>query len=148
MSNSGLIIDEIKPGDYKAWVKLWDANNGGQSNEEVTRETWKRLLEPASPVKGLVARTDGSLAGLVHYIIHPVTGHIQPVAYMQDLYVDPAFRRKGIGRMLVSELAKLGKRRKWARLYWLAEASNPQAQALYKNLGMKLDFTLHVLPLA
>jgi hypothetical protein len=33
------------------------------------------------------------------------------------------------------------------RLYWLAEAKNGEAQALYRHLGAKLDFSLYVLPL-
>jgi ribosomal protein S18 acetylase RimI-like enzyme len=49
--------------------------------------------------------------------------------------------------MLVSHLAELGQQQGWARLYWLAEASNKEAQALYKKLGLKLDFNLFVLPL-
>lgn len=87
------------------------------------------------------------MAGLVHYILHPVTGHIAPVCYMQDLFVDQRFRQRGIGRALVERLAQEGRRQKWARLYWLAESANEQAQALYRDLGLKLDFTFHVLPL-
>ena len=143
-----LVIDDIKPDDFDAWRKLWDANNLGHKNEAVTRETWNRLLNPVYPVHGLVARMDGKIAGLVHYVLHPVTGHIEPVAYMQDLYVDPAFRRQGVARALVEQLAVLGKREGWARLYWLAEGENARAQALYRNLGVRLDFSLHILPLA
>ena len=143
-----LVIDDIKPDDFDAWRKLWDANNLDHKNEAVTRETWNRLLNPVYPVHGLVARMDGKIAGLVHYVLHPVTGHIEPVAYMQDLYVDPAFRRQGVARALVEQLAVLGKREGWARLYWLAEGENARAQALYRNLGVRLDFSLHILPLA
>ncbi len=147
MSKTQAIINDIQTADRQAWQRLWDANNLGHKNDAVSEETWRRLLDPASPVKGLVARLDGQLAGLVHYIIHPVTGHIEPVAYMQDLFVDPAFRRKGIARTLVTHLADLGRRKKWARLYWLAETKNSEAQALYRHLGAKLDFSLYVLPL-
>src|SRR5690242_15086407 len=144
MSKTRVIIDDICTDDRDAWQRLWDANNLGQKNETVSAETWKRLLDPSSPVHGFAARVDGQMVGLVHYILHPVTGHIQPVAYMQDLYVDPPFRRKGIARTLVTHLAALGKQKKWARLYWLAENSNGDAQALYRHLGAKLDFSLHV----
>ena len=142
-----LVVDDIKPEDHDAWLKLWDANNLGQKNDAIAKVTWHRLLNPASPVGGLLARADGKPIGLVHYILHPVTGHVEPVAYMQDLYVDPAFRRRGIGRALVEKLAATGKGERWARIYWLAEQKNPEAQALYNKLGVKLDFSLHVLPL-
>lgn len=147
MSKNQVAIDDIRADDRDAWQLLWDANNLGHKNEAVSAETWRRLLDPSSPVHGFAARVDGRMVGLVHYILHPVTGHIQPVAYMQDLYVDPAFRRKGIARTLITHLAELGKQKKWARLYWLAENSNDGAQALYRRLGTKLDFSLHVLRL-
>ncbi len=132
--------------DYERWRVLWDANNQGHSNEDVTAATWQRLMED-DQVRGLVAEDNGTIAGLVHFILHPVTGHIKPVCYMQDVFVDPAHRQKGIGRALVTALARIGATEGWARMYWLAEAQNKEAQSLYKNLGLKLDFTLHVLPL-
>lgn len=147
MSKIQAIIDDIHAADREEWQRLWDANNLGHKNEAVSAETFRRLLDPKSPVKGLAARMESRLVGLVHYIIHPVTGYIEPVAYMQDLFVDPAFRRKGIARMLVGQLAELGRQRKWARLYWLAETKNLEAQSLYRNLGVKLDFSLYILPL-
>ncbi|HEY8191136.1 MAG TPA: GNAT family N-acetyltransferase, partial [Alphaproteobacteria bacterium] len=133
--------------DHADWLKLWDGNNGGVRNEAVTRETWNRLLNPIFPVHGFAARVDGKMVGLMHYTLHPVTGHIQPVCYMQDLYTDLAFRRQGIAKMLVAHLAATGRREEWARLYWLAEAKNEAAQRLYRDIGFRLDFTLHVMPL-
>ena len=143
----GIVIDDIREADFKDWLRLWDSNNNGQRNDAVTKETWNRLLNPIFPVHGYITRVDGQMAGLVHYILHPVTGHIMPVCYMQDLYVDPDFRKRGIGRKLVEYLAEIGRREEWARMYWLAEADNQAAQSLYKQLGVKLNFTFHVLPL-
>lgn len=141
---------EIRPlqnPDFPAWLPLWDGNNMGRRNEEVTAETWSRLIDSGSPVNGLAAFNGGEMRGFVHYILHPTTGYIRPVCYMQDVYVDPEHRRKGIARTLVQELTKIAKKEQWGRLYWFAENSNEAAQALYKNLGVKLDFALHVMPL-
>lgn len=139
-------VRPLATSDYDQWVMLWNGNNQGHINEEVTAATWKRLMEN-DQVRGLAAFDGDDMAALVHFILHPVTGHIKQVCYMQDLYVDPQHRRKGIGRQLVEALAIRGRSEGWARMYWLAEAHNREAQMLYKNLGLKLDFTLHVLPL-
>jgi ribosomal protein S18 acetylase RimI-like enzyme len=144
---SGLTIRPLQQSDHAAWLPLWDGNNMGQRNAQVTRQTWDRLTDPASPVCGLGAFDGTAMVGLVHYILHPVTGHLEPVCYMQDVYVDPAHRQKGIGRALVQDVARIGRESGWARMYWLAEADNKAAQNLYKTLGVKLNFTLHVLPL-
>lgn len=139
-------IRPLAPADYDQWLVLWNANNQGHINPEMTAVTWARLMENVQ-VRGLGAFDGETMAGLVHFILHPVTGHIRDVCYMQDVFVSTAHRHKGIGRALVEALASLGKTEGWPRMYWLAEAQNQEAQRLYKTLGFKLDFTLHVLPL-
>lgn len=132
--------------DFDSWNKLWQANNLGLVQDDVTRETWQRLLSGKEAVNGLGFWQDGELAGLLHYILHPVTGFIEPACYMQDLFVAESCRRQGIARQLIWELQDIGKKARWARIYWLAERANPAAQNLYKTLGIPVDFTLHILP--
>ena len=148
MAQAPIKIRPFEFNDFPQWLPLWNENNLGHINEPVTTSTWGRLMDEQSSVKGLAAMEGDVMAGFLHYILHPVTGHIEPACYMQDVYVSPAFRQKGIGLKLVRELADIGKKQKWARLYWLAEAQNEAAQALYKKIGVKLNFTLHVLPLS
>ena len=140
-------IRSIAANDFPAWLPLWDGNNLGTRDEAVTAETWSRLNDPSSPAHGIVAEDKGKLVGMIQYVLHPTTGAINDACYMQDVYVDPAQRGKGVAKKLVQALAKEGRAQKWARLYWLAEADNEAAQALYKNLGVKLDFTFHIMSL-
>lgn len=143
---SAITIRALQQNDFPNWLPLWDANNMGRKNENLTTETWSRLMSDDAPVYGLCAIKQGDLAGILHYILHPITGSIDPACYMQDLFVDENHRKKGLARKMVQELTKIGRTEKWARIYWLAEADNTAAQALYKNLGVKLNFTLHVFP--
>ena len=141
-------IRPLKQNDFPNWLPLWDGNNQGQRNEDVTAQTWSRLIDPGAGVHGLGAFDGEAMLGLVHYILHPSTGTLEPICYMQDVYVAPEHRKQGIARRLVREVAKIGERENWARMYWLAETANEPAQKLYKNIGVKLDFTLHILPLS
>ena len=141
------IIRPLQAENFPGWLPLWDANNLGTRNVDVTTQTWARLMDPGSTVKGLCAVGRGEIMGLVHYILHPTTGAVEPACYMQDVFVDPEHRRKGNARALVQDVVRIGLKSRWSRLYWLAEADNQAAQALYKTLGVKLDFTLHVMPL-
>ncbi len=132
--------------DFPDWLPLWDGNNLGTRDEKVTSETWSRLINPDYPVYGLLAELDSRLVGLLHYVIHPTTGNLKPVCYMQDVYVDPTYRQQGIARRLIGHLANDARsHKKWARMYWLAESDNEAAQALYQTLGVKMDFTLHMM---
>jgi len=141
-------IRPIENRDFPDWLPLWDGNNLGTRDEAVTSETWARLCDPEFPVHGLVAEKDGKLAGLVHYIEHPTTGSLKNICYMQDVYVDPDCRQKGIAKKLIEELATIGQKQKnWTRIYWMAEESNIAAQKLYDQIGVKLNFSLHIMKL-
>ncbi len=139
-------IRALEKSDYKAWLPLWNANCLHRIDQNVTNQTWQRICDPASDVKGFGAHVNGKLAGIVHYILHPITGNMNPAAYMQDVFVAEDMRRRGIARALVERLALEGREQGWARIYWMAENDNIAAQNLYKNLGITVDFTLHILP--
>lgn len=144
-----VVVRRLKFEDFPQWLPLWDGNNMGERNDAVTGETWARLIDPDNTqVNGLCAEQNGDLLGIVHYILHPTTGAINPVCYMQDVYVDPAHRRKGIGKRLVQEVTKIGSTEKWARMYWLTQDSNREAKAMYENFGIKLNFSFYVLPIS
>lgn len=144
-----LVIRPLQFDDFPKWLPLWDGNNLGNRDEAVTAETWNRLCDPQNTqVNGLCAFMNDRITGIVHYILHPTTGSIQPVCYMQDVYIDPDYRRKGIGKRLVNEVTEIGKREKWTRMYWLTQFGNIEAKSMYENFGVKLDFTLYVLPIS
>ncbi len=142
-----LEIRPLKMSDYQDWYRLWVANNAGNVSLVITQETWKRLHDPEGTFKSLAAFSNGKMVGFLHAVIHHVTGALQPVCYMQDLFVDPQMRRKGIARELVLALGEKGKAEHWHRIYWLTDAHNQAAQTLYKTLGVRLDFSLHAWPL-
>ncbi len=131
--------------DYDQWLPLWQANCEHRIADDVTAETWRRLMHVREPVFGLCAETDGRIVGILHYILHPTTGQIAPVCYMQDLFVDPACRRQGVARRLVWELRDIGQSARWGRIYWLAKNDNAAAQALYRDIAPRMPFDLHVL---
>ena len=144
-----LIVRPLRSEDYKSWLLLWDENNLGQSDDTVTLITWQRLIDPDNTqVNGLCAEMGGEILGIVHYILHPTTGAVNPVCYMQDVFVAPQHRRKGIGKRLVLEVTKIGQQEKWARMYWLTQIGNAEAKAMYENFGIPLNFTFYVLPLS
>ncbi|MDH5721742.1 MAG: GNAT family N-acetyltransferase [Alphaproteobacteria bacterium] len=149
MAVNRLIIRPFEYSDFPSWVTLWDDNNLGIRDEDVTEKTWERLIDKKyKGVNGLCAEMNDEMMGIVHYILHPTTGHLNDVCYMQDLYVDQKHRRKGIGKRLVNEVTLIGMKERWARMYWLTQDNNIEAKAMYENFGVKLNFTFYVLPIS
>lgn len=139
-------IRALKRGDYETWLPLWQANCLNQITQDITAETWRRLCNPKEDVFGFGAFDEtGALCGFLHYILHPTTGFKEPACYMQDLYVNVKYRRQGIAKHLVLTLNEMGQAQKWARIYWFAEEGNDAVQKLYKDLGVKMNFSLHML---
>lgn len=59
----------------------------------------------------------------------------RPGSYLEDLYVTPGLRGRGVGRAMLAYLAKLAKERGCGRLEWSVLYWNEPAIKLYKSIG-------------
>lgn len=59
----------------------------------------------------------------------------RPGIYIEDLFVDEAFRRRGFGTALLRHVARLAKERQCGRLEWSVLDWNEPAINFYKKLG-------------
>ena len=57
--------------------------------------------------------------------------------YLEDLYVQPAMRGKGLGKILLSYVARLAKERDCGRLEWVVLDWNEPALKFYDSIGAK-----------
>lgn len=55
--------------------------------------------------------------------------------YLEDIYVDVEYRRRGIGKIMLSFLAKLAKERDCSRFEWACLDWNEPSKKFYKELG-------------
>ena len=82
-----------------------------------------------------VAEIDGTVVGISIWFLNYSTWLGKPGIYLEDLYVDPAFRGKGFGLALLKELAKICVERDYERLQWWVLDWNEQSIEFYKSLG-------------
>jgi ribosomal protein S18 acetylase RimI-like enzyme len=59
------------------------------------------------------------------------------IAYLYNLYVDPAHRGQGLATKLVNHLTKLAKEQQIERLFISCNRQNTPAQKFYQHLGFK-----------
>jgi GNAT superfamily N-acetyltransferase len=74
--------------------------------------------------------SSGSIVGFASYL---VSGN---VAELEDLFVDPPWMRRGIGRALVVDIASLAREQSFETLEVTA---NPHAMAFYEHMGFVVD---------
>jgi GNAT superfamily N-acetyltransferase len=83
------------------------------------------------------AEYDGNLAGQALFFYNFSTFKGKPGIYLEDLYVRPAFRNKGIGKALLNHLIELAKNKNCGRIEWVVLGWNKTAIDFYKSLGAK-----------
>jgi GNAT superfamily N-acetyltransferase len=103
---------------------------------EATEERIRQTIfgaEPAAHV--LFAYENDTAVGFAVYFNTYSTFVGLPGLYLEDLYVKPEARGKGVGRALLRYLAKLAKEQGCYRIEWAVLRWNEPAIEFYKKLG-------------
>ena len=85
----------------------------------------------------LIANYDNENAGFALFFHNFSTFLGKPGIYLEDLYVKPQLRGKGIGKSLLLSLVKLAKERNCGRVEWAVLNWNESSIKFYKSLGAK-----------
>ena len=83
----------------------------------------------------LIAEHDGAPAGFALYFHNFSTFLGKPGIYLEDLYVRPEFRGRGMGRVLLVHLTRLARERGCGRLEWSVLDWNEPAISFYRGIG-------------
>ncbi len=86
----------------------------------------------------LLAHWDGEPAGFALYFFNYSTWIGKPGLYLEDLFVKPHMRGKGIGKALLAELARVALREDCYGMRWQVLDWNQPAIDFYESLGAKL----------
>jgi ribosomal protein S18 acetylase RimI-like enzyme len=103
---------------------------GGDEQAAVFRA---HLDDPEAEI--FVAELDGAIAGAVSLWIRPRLNWTTREAWIPDLYVDPAFRRRGAARALLDACVAAAKERGCHRLVLESGHERAEAHLLYENYG-------------
>src|SRR5580698_9566186 len=114
-------VRALRKNDEAEWRRLWDTYNAfyeAEIPDTVTRQTWLRLRDRRAHMIGRLAEDDGTIVGFANAVLHAGTWASAPLCYLEDLYVDPAARGRGVGKSLIDDLIQLGRAKGWDSLYW------------------------------
>ncbi len=87
----------------------------------------------------IVALLDEKIVGYALFTRAYETSYATRGLYLNDLYVAPAQRRRGIGRALLAAVAREGKRRGGTFLWWASRPWNHDAHRFYAALGARME---------
>jgi GNAT superfamily N-acetyltransferase len=135
-----IVIRPLEDADHDAWEELFRAYirfYEAQVPDDVIALAWQRLLAQEDGFLALVAVDDsGRLLGLAHALFHRSTWSATYYCNLEDLFVAPAARGKGVGRALIAAVhAEADK-----RAYWATMGDNATARRLYDGLATLSPF--------
>jgi len=104
---------------------------------EVTADSLREaLFGPRPAASAFLARVRAEPAGYAVYFRTFSTFVGRPGIFLDDLYVCPLFRERGIGRALLQRVAQTGVESA-GRFEWIALRWNQKALRFYRGLGAK-----------
>ena len=83
----------------------------------------------------LVVEADERLVAFALFFGNYSTFLTQPGLYLEDIFVLPDYRRRGIGKALLREVARVAHQRHCGRLEWSVLDWNASAIAFYESVG-------------
>jgi len=85
----------------------------------------------------VIAEWEGAPAGFAFYFYNYSTWQGRPGLYLEDLFVRPQYREKGIGKALLIHLAQVAVRENCGRFQWQVLDWNTPAIQFYESLGAR-----------
>ena len=95
------------------------------------------ILGPRRVADAIIAEVEGKPAGFAVYYWTLSTFAARPGLYLEDLFVRPTFRKRGIGSALLHEVGRIAHRAGCGRFEWIALKWNEKARALYRSSGAR-----------
>lgn len=86
----------------------------------------------------LLAEWDGEAVGFALYFYDFSTWLGRPGLYLEDIFVDPLFRGRGIGKAVLGRLAQIAVEKGCARMNWEVLDWNSPAIDFYRSIGAEL----------
>ena len=85
-----------------------------------------------------IAEWNGAAAGFAVWFLNFSTFRGRHGVYLEDVFVRPEFRGRGIGRALLTKLARRCIDEGWARFEWAVLDWNAPSIAFYKSIGAQM----------
>ena len=107
-----------------------------------TELTWSRFFDDDFNLHGFVVEFDGEVVGFAHCSFTNSTWLEKPDLYLEDLFVSPDHRKRGLGEFLIENCAQFAKESGARRLYWQTQRSNESAQRLYSKVSRLSEYII------
>jgi GNAT superfamily N-acetyltransferase len=95
------------------------------------------LFGPRPAAEVIIGYAGDEAAGFAMYFQTFSTFKGRPGLYLEDIFVKPAWRKRGLGTMLLARLARIAVERGYGRMEWSVLDWNEMALSVYRAVGAR-----------
>lgn len=132
-------IRPARPGDEQALFELILALAEYEKLSQAVTGSAQKLAQdlfgPKPAAEALIVEADELAVAFALFFHNYSTFLTQPGLYLEDIFVRPEYRARGIGKALLREVAKVAGDRGCGRLEWSVLDWNQSAIGFYQSLG-------------
>jgi len=150
MSTHAIDIRQAAVADLDLLTPLFDAYRQFYRQPSDPEKSRRFLLDRLEHNQSIIFLAFDGDAAIGFTQLYPSfsSASVARIFILNDLFVTPQARRRGVGRALLQASADFGRRAGAVRLVLSTEVTNTNAQSVYESMGWKRDTAFYVYQLA
>ena len=145
-----ITVAPLTPDDRKDWEQLYYGYAKFYKMPmtiDVLDKIWSWIFDDTNEFYCLVAKnSEGQALGLMHYRAMPSPLRGAMVGFLDDLYVDPAYRGHGVVDALFTALNDAAKAKGWPFVRWVTADNNYRGRGVYDKVAEKTHWLTYQMP--
>ena len=135
-----LTIKNAERGDFHGWLQLYkqylDFYQTTLTNEQLIA-LWDWFFDDEKKIYCAIAFLENTPVGLVHFreFLRPIKASVG--IFMDDLFVESAYRGQGIAQKLIKFVEESALRKNIPLVRWITANDNQNAMKVYDKLAIK-----------
>jgi ribosomal protein S18 acetylase RimI-like enzyme len=145
-----VIVRPVQLNDYDAWRRLfldYGVFYETSFDDDIISGVWAWLMAESTheskPERALVAEVDGTVVGFTHYREQADTFTAASGWFLDDLYVSPEARGKGIAQALIDGVVAAARAGGGGTVRWITAHDNHTAQSVYDKTATRMTWVTY-----
>ena len=126
--------------DREAWESLWRAwqsHMSGTVPDEATERSWRQMMAQDGRLSSLLAFDGDEALGFAVVSRTPFAWTGEDILFLQDFFVSPHVRGRGIGTALLKAVYAHADAVKASQVFWMVDDDDPELQAFYARHSVR-----------
>ena len=131
-----MIIRRARLSDYEGLIPLLNDFVGDDRYSRRDNDSFAKMLRDSRSFV-FVAKEKKRLIGFVTFCVRKVVRYSKPIMEIDEMYVSPDFRRKGVGKSLLKLAEKKAKELGCRKMFLESHEDRKGAHKFYASMGYK-----------